>query len=335
MRVGTYLVIRIKSNQEAMHNQKPNGCPFHAAMNVEGEATARVSHPHDITGAPSAMAARLAMATGGFPLRLRRLDAPDSRIESPSPPMRAPIHTFLCLECGEAMIAVGEERLLLHAGECALIPAGQSFAVLYYHNCVGYMGGFAVELLSEGQVGNVMRRSESLRGWKMVRATFGENEIRFVATILERLDAECRTERNVEIVRAYLAAFVAEIDRRSVAMHSPKSESGEGLSDRFVAMVFEASDRRASIGDYAERLGVSAGTLYRAVKRSTGKTPLAWIDEAVVSEAKALLSHTDLSVNEIAARVGILDPSYFSRFFRKQVGLTPIDFREKMKKSHQ
>ena len=134
---------------------------------------------------------------------------------------------------------------------------------------------------------------------------------------------------------AYLAAFVAEIDRRSVAMHSPKSESGEGLSDRFVAMVFEASDRRASIGDYAERLGVSAGTLYRAVKRSTGKTPLAWIDEAVVSEAKALLSHTDLTVNEIAARVGILDPSYFSRFFRKQVGLTPIDFREKMKKSHQ
>jgi AraC-like DNA-binding protein len=62
---------------------------------------------------------------------------------------------------------------------------------------------------------------------------------------------------------------------------------------------------------------------------------LAWIDEAVVSEAKALLSHTDLTVNEIAARVGILDPSYFSRFFRKQVGLTPIDFREKMKKSHQ
>lgn len=318
-----------------MHNQKPNGCPFHAAMSAEGEAKARASHPHNITGAPSAMAARLASATSGFPLRLRRLDAPDSRIESPSPPMRAPIHTFLCLECGEAMIAVGEERLLLHGGECALIPAGQSFAVLYYHNCVGYMGGFAAELLSEGQVGNVMRRSESLRGWKMVRATFGESEIRFVATILERLDAECRTERNVEIVRAYLAAFVAEIDRRSVAMHSPKSESGEGLSDRFVAMVFEASDRRASIGDYAERLGVSAGTLYRAVKRSTGKTPLAWIDEAVVSEAKALLSHTDLTVNEIAARVGVLDPSYFSRFFRKQVGLTPIDFREKMKKSHQ
>ena len=276
------------------------------------------------------MVPRLAMAMGGFPLKLRRLDAPDSRIESPSPPMRAPIHTFLCLECGEAMIAVGEERMLLHAGECALIPVGQSFAVLYYHNCVGYMGGFGAELLSDGQAGNMMRRSESLRGWKIVRASFAESEIRFVATILERLMCESEGERNIEIVRSYLSAFLAEIDRRA----SKAISEGDVLSDRFVAMVFEASDRRASIGQYAERLGVSAATLYRVVKRSTGKTPLAWIDEAVVSEAKALLSHTDLTVNEIGARVGVLDPSYFSRFFRKQVGVSPIDFREKMKKSH-
>lgn len=276
------------------------------------------------------MASRLAMVAGGFPLRLRRLDAPDSRIESPSPPMRAPIHTFLCLEQGEAMIAVGEERMLLHARDCALIPAGQPFAVLYYHNCVGYMGGFGADLLSDGRAGNMMRRSESLRGWKVVRASFGEDEVRFVATILERLMTECESERSLEIVRAYLSAFLVEIDHRATTATS----EGDLLSDRFVAMVFEASDRRASIGEYAERLNVSSATLYRVVKRSTGRTPLAWIDEAVISEAKALLSHTDLTVSEIGARVGVLDPSYFSRFFRKQVGVSPVDFREKMKKSH-
>ncbi len=303
-----------------MKPHHPNGCPH----------SMHSSHPHEVKGAPSAMASRLAMS-GGFPLRLRRLDAPDSRIESPSPLMRAPIHTFLCLERGEAMIAVGEERMLLHAGECVLIPVGQAFAVLYYYNCVGYMGGFGADLLSDGQAGNVMRRSESLRGWKIVRASFAEGEVRFVATILERLLAECESERNIEIVRAYLSAFLAEMDRRAASA----TTEGDLLSDRFVAMVFEASDRRASIGEYAERLGVSVATLYRVVKRSTGKTPLAWIDEAVVSEAKALLSHTDLSVNEIGARVGVLDPSYFSRFFRKQVGISPVDFREMMKKSHQ
>lgn len=276
------------------------------------------------------MASRMA-TMGGVPLRLRRLDAPDSRIESPSPPMRAPIHTFLCLERGEAMIAVDEERVLLHAGDCVLIPVGQSFAVLYYHNCVGYMGGFATEFISDGQSGNLLRRSEALRGWKMVRASFSDGEMYYVATILERLLGECRGEQNDAILRAYLSAFLAEIDRR--LMNS--TTEGSELSDRFVAMVFEASDRRASIGEYAERLGVSAATLYRAVKRSTGKTPLAWIDEAVVSEAKALLSHTDLTVNEIGARVGVLDPSYFSRFFRKKVRMSPVDFREMMKKSHQ
>ncbi len=229
------------------------------------------------------------------------------------------------------MIAVDEERVLLHAGDCVLIPVGQSFAVLYYHNCVGYMGGFATEFISDGQSGNLLRRSEALRGWKMVRASFSDGEMYYVATILERLLGECRGEQNDAILRAYLSAFLAEIDRR--LMNS--TTEGSELSDRFVAMVFEASDRRASIGEYAERLGVSAATLYRAVKRSTGKTPLAWIDEAVVSEAKALLSHTDLTVNEIGARVGVLDPSYFSRFFRKKVRMSPVDFREMMKKSHQ
>lgn len=276
------------------------------------------------------MAQRVA-TMGGVSLRLRRLDAPDSRIESPSPPMRAPIHTFLCLERGEAMIAVGEERVLLHAGDCVLIPKGQPFAVLYYNNCVGYMGGFAAEMLSDGRAGNLLRRSEALRGWKMVRASFSEGEMYYVAMILERLLDECNAGRSEEILRAYLSAFLAEIDHRL----ANSTTEGSELSDRFVAMVFEASDRRASIGEYAERLGVSTATLYRAVKRSTGKTPLAWIDEAVVAEAKALLSHTDLTVNEIGARVGVLDPSYFSRFFRKKVGLSPVDFREKMKKSHE
>lgn len=129
------------------------------------------------------MASRMA-TIGGVPLRLRRLDAPDSRIESPSPPMRAPIHTFLCLERGEAMIAVDEDRVLLHAGDCVLIPVGQPFAVLYYNNCVGYMGGFATEFMSDGQSGNLLRRSEALRGWKMVRAWFAEDDMHYVATIL-------------------------------------------------------------------------------------------------------------------------------------------------------
>lgn len=285
------------------------------------------------SGTPADMAARFAAGHGdGFPLRIRRLDAPYSRIECPSPPMRSPIHTFIYLESGEAMVAVGEERLLLQHGECMLIPAGLTLAVLYYYNCVGYMGGFRPELLGDGSAGNLLRRCETLRGWSPVRVTFDEAGGRFVANTLERLAAEVAASRNMEIIRIYLAAFMTEIDSRCCAAANA-TDGDEHLCERFVAMIFESSDRRARIGDYAERLGVSSERLYRAVKRATGKTPLRWIDEAVVSEAKALLSHTDLTVGEIAGRVGVLDSSYFSRFFRKQVGMTPVDFRAAMKKS--
>lgn len=289
--------------------------------------------PHGGSGTPSDMAARFASGHGdGFPLRIRRLDAPYSRIECPSPPMRTPIHTFIYLESGEAMVAVGEERLLLQHGECMLIPAGLTLAVLYYYNCVGYMGGFVPDLLGDGASGNLLRRCESLRGWSPVRVAFDGDGGRFVSNTLERLAAEVASARNMDIVRIYLAALMTEIDSRC-GTAANAADGDEHLCERFVAMIFEASDRRASIGDYAGRLGVSTGRLYRAVRRTTGKTPLRWIDEAVVAEAKALLSHTDLTVGEIAGRVGIMDSSYFSRFFRKQVGMTPMDFRETMKKS--
>lgn len=81
---------------------------------------------------------------------------------------------------------------------------------------------------------------------------------------------------------------------------------------------------------YAAEAFVSPGHLNRTVKKATGKSVGAWIDIARLGMAKRLLRDTELPVSEVAVAVGLDDSSYFSRFFKLHVSLTPVAFRKKM-----
>ena len=64
------------------------------------------------------------------------------------------------------------------------------------------------------------------------------------------------------------------------------------------------------------------------VKAYTGKSPSVWIEEAIIIQAKMLLKGTSLPLSEVAAKIGIMDQSYFSRKFRQHEGMTPSEYRQ-------
>ncbi|MGF7042285.1 helix-turn-helix domain-containing protein [Mucilaginibacter lappiensis] len=78
---------------------------------------------------------------------------------------------------------------------------------------------------------------------------------------------------------------------------------------------------------YAEYLSVHVNHLNRAVKEITGKTTTVLIAERIIKEAKALLTHTDWNIAQIAYSLGYEYPNYFNNFFKKQTGLTPRSLR--------
>jgi AraC-like DNA-binding protein len=89
------------------------------------------------------------------------------------------------------------------------------------------------------------------------------------------------------------------------------------------------------VKDYADRLHESPVHLNKLVKNITGENAGECIIQRIVLEAKRLLIYTDLSNKEIAFKMNYDDPSYFSRLFRKKVGMSPSDFRIQMKKKYQ
>lgn len=105
------------------------------------------------------------------------------------------------------------------------------------------------------------------------------------------------------------------------------------LFHRFMYLVHEHALREHQVSFYSEKLCISARYLNEiTVAHSDGKTPKALIDEQLVAEIKAQLNNLDLSFAEIAGICCFPDSSYLSRFFKKNTGLTPKEFRDRGKR---
>ena len=83
---------------------------------------------------------------------------------------------------------------------------------------------------------------------------------------------------------------------------------------------------------YAAELNVSESYLNEALRKTTGLPVRYWIQQEVALEAKRLLYYSELNVKQIAHNLGYADHSYFSRFFRKAVGVSALAFREQYRK---
>ena len=82
-----------------------------------------------------------------------------------------------------------------------------------------------------------------------------------------------------------------------------------------------------SAKDFADQLSVHVNHLNRAIRTTTGKTTTEHICDRLISEAKALLRHTNWNVAEISHSLGFENPPHFNNFFKKQTSVTPTAFR--------
>ncbi len=82
-----------------------------------------------------------------------------------------------------------------------------------------------------------------------------------------------------------------------------------------------------TVQEYADMLNISARTLTKYVSQSAHSSPLQTINDRIVLEAKRLLQHTSLNIKEIGYSLGFEDPSYFAKFFKRQEGIMPSEFR--------
>ncbi len=151
--------------------------------------------------------------------------------------------------------------------------------------------------------------------------------------LLRMLDGELQRpndSRSATLEAYYLSAVLLLIDRwqdaESFEVASSQADD-VGLFQSFARLLEAEFAEHHDATWYADQLAISATQLASVLRALTGRTTKNLISDRVMAEAERLLRHTNLTVQQIADRLGYGDPLYFSRAFRQHVGEPPSAYR--------
>lgn len=129
------------------------------------------------------------------------------------------------------------------------------------------------------------------------------------------------------VVQHSLALVLIELWRLSRPESVAPGPLPRNIVHTFMSLVDLHLRDQWTVQRYARQIGVSKDRLNSAVRRATGRSPLAHIHNRMMAEAKGLLTGSSLQVAEVAYKLGFGDAAYFNRFFQRHVGISPGRFR--------
>lgn len=134
--------------------------------------------------------------------------------------------------------------------------------------------------------------------------------------------------QQAEVVRSYLHLGLELAARHFAAPAAGGAALAQQQVRQFGALLNQHYRRKRTVQEYAGLLHLTAGHLNAVCRRVLNKTASTLIHERVIVEAQRLLTHSALSVAQVAAELGFDDASYFGRYFRKYAGLPPEAYRQ-------
>ena len=120
---------------------------------------------------------------------------------------------------------------------------------------------------------------------------------------------------------------ISRLSEKARLSVTPARSARAAKIERFRALLDEWCRTRRPVAEYADAMGVTTGQLTRLSHEAFGISAIRAIDARAIHEAKRLLQYSSLSVKQIAQQLGFEDEAYFGRFFRKNTGFRPTEFR--------
>ena len=108
---------------------------------------------------------------------------------------------------------------------------------------------------------------------------------------------------------------------------SPLKREEELYSEFMQLLLREYDTLPRTLDFYAEAQKVTPNHLGVIVKKVSGNPPLHWINKVSIEQSKFMLNNDKLSINDIAFKAGFSDQTSFSRFFKKETGFSPLEYR--------
>lgn len=162
--------------------------------------------------------------------------------------------------------------------------------------------------------------------------TVSDAIFREVSDIIERMASYNKEQDafDIAILRSYLQLVLAlssKEKQQQLAQKTVDHNDHKTITD-FQNTLETHYLQSKDVSFYAAMYGLSVNAFSKKIKLYTGKTPSLLIRDRIVLEAKKLLHLTNKPVKEIASDLNFEDEFYFSRYFKKEIGVSPRQFRE-------
>jgi AraC family transcriptional regulator, transcriptional activator of pobA len=158
------------------------------------------------------------------------------------------------------------------------------------------------------------------------------NESPHIAPIIDKIRIEMLEElpERTAALRTYFGFLLMEIFRFSSRQTAVSTSNNRNLAyfRDFQRRIQQTNSLKKTITEYAQELTITPVHLNRVCQSVAGKTASQIVQEHLISEAERYLKQSDLSVSEIAYLLNFENLSYFTRLFKKHVGVSPKDFKK-------
>lgn len=142
-----------------------------------------------------------------------------------------------------------------------------------------------------------------------------------------------------EVMHALFQAIFYEICEKVMPLVMEENEQssanmkqGDVLMKRFIKLLADSQGRERSVSDFAEKLCVTPKYLSSVCRMSSGKTALEWIHEYTIEAIVQQLKYTDKTVKEIADELQFPNISFFGKFVKGHLGVSPLAYRKRLAK---
>jgi AraC-like DNA-binding protein len=245
----------------------------------------------------------------------------------------------ICLTTGKSIIHYADrsfetEGTVLFFGNPHIPYSWETLSSTY----VGYTCLFSEDFLKLSDRSESLQQSPLFKigGTPILKITEGQRE--FLNTIFQKMIEEQKTDYAYkdDLIRNYINLIIHEaLKLQPSENYDQHKNAASRITSVFLELLerqfpIETTDRPLQLKtaqDYAKSLNVHVNYLNRAVKEVTGKPTTAHITERIISEAKALLQHTDWNIADIAYALGFEYPTYFNNYFKRMTGTNPKSLR--------
>ncbi|MCC3255923.1 helix-turn-helix domain-containing protein [Xanthomonas campestris] len=244
-------------------------------------------------------------------------------------------HTLLCVTHGECTQLVDFKAIACAPGSLLIVRPGQAHSYGVKDDWDGWNVIFRQEfVLPAATTPGDLKLAFDL-GTLPDHVLLGGDDLKRLTDVIAQMREDTLMLAPQEDVHALLRHQLHALLTRLSILHGRTQVRDVAVSaalrrfHRFQQLVEDRHAQWHQVADYADRLGCTEKSLARAVRSAMGTTAKTFIAARINLEAKRLLVHTSMPVAAIAEKLGFDEATNFNKFFRREVGCTPSDFRRR------